>query len=70
MAKCWRVKSEAGIEAAARTQVHEGDPGVLLVPNDWRNRARDEDREENIQSGPLEFVPESRGEGQHEEDGN
>ena len=45
-----RANAERLIEAAARTQMREGDPGVLLIPDDGRHQANGEGAEQKIKA--------------------
>ena len=43
-----RMKTEALLKTAARSQVRQRDPGVLRVPDNRRDRAKSEHSEQQI----------------------
>src|SRR5438477_12204022 len=61
-----RTKSHFFGQTAARSQVSQGDPGVLRVPDNRRNRANEKTTEQPIQARPFEFLPQPRRERQHQ----
>ncbi len=64
------MKAETVLEIPARAQMRQGNPGVLRVPDDWRNAAKTKNHQQQIQPRPLQFPPEPAGQRQHEKDGN
>ena len=56
------------VETSARLQVAHRGPGVLRVPDDGRERAERERREEQIEAGPFELTAQPRDEREHEDD--
>ena len=58
-----RMETGRVLEAAAGSEVREGDPGVLRIPDDRRNRAEREDEEEEVKIWPNEFATQAAGRG-------
>src|SRR5437762_1744923 len=54
------------IKASPRTQMRQGYPGVLRVPDDRWQRAECEGSQEKIKAGSLEFPAQARDERKHE----
>lgn len=50
-----RMKTGRFVEAAALFEMLQGDPGVVRIPNDRRNRTEGENEQEQIQVGPQKF---------------
>ena len=48
--------------------MRESDPGVLAIPNEWRDQAKRESEEEQIKSEPLEFAAVPRRQREDERD--
>src|SRR5438067_6286408 len=49
------MKAEAAVEIPARAQMRQRDPGVLRVPDNRRNRAKNEHPDQQIHAGRLNF---------------
>src|SRR5436305_5915277 len=63
-----RMQAGRFVETSARLQVAHRGPGVLRVPDDGRERAERERREEQIDAAPFEFAAQPRDEREHEHD--
>ena len=63
-----RTDPERLVEPAAGAQMREGDPGVLVVPNQRRDETDSECAEEKIKTGSLEFAAVARDEREDEND--
>ena len=50
------MKSEAVVEIPTRAQMRQRDPGVLRVPNNRRDRAKNEQPDQQIHAGALILV--------------
>ena len=55
------MKSEAALETPTRAQVRQCDPGVLRVPDNRRNRAKNEQSDQHINAGRILNSRRSRG---------
>src|SRR5439155_285468 len=61
-----RMESEALLDAPARAQMRQCNPGMLRVPDNRRNGAESENDEQRIQAGPRKIKQEqARGGGEH-----
>ena len=49
---------QAAVEIPARAQMRQRDPGVLRVPHNRRNRAKNEHPDQQIHAGTFEFPSE------------
>src|SRR5438093_13048165 len=61
------MKPEAAFEIPARTQMRQGYPGVLRIPDNRRNGAKKKHPEQQVSAGPLEFASKPRNQRQHDQ---
>ncbi len=54
-----RMESEALLDAPARAQMRQRNPGMLRVPDNRRNGAESENDEQRIQAGPRKLLSKS-----------
>src|SRR5438034_1714550 len=61
------MKAETALEIPARAQMRKGYPGVLRIPDNRRNGAKEEYPDQQVHTGPLEFAPKPRNQRQHDQ---
>src|SRR5438874_4125983 len=64
------MQAKSLIDAAPCAQVIERDPGVPLVPDDWRQCAHEKHSKERVQTGPPELMTKARCQSDNEDDRN